>query len=229
MTKIFATAIASAVLFLSGCAAPPQQPVGLSKDLMTSKPSIGVGMTSLPTVDTQFPGAGCLLCLAAASIANRSLTTHVQTLPSDDAATLKDSVAKLLMAKGMNARVIDEPLKLKDLPNANGSGVNQARQDFKGLKAKYNVDKLLVIDITAMGVWRNFSGYIPTGDPKAIIKGSGYIVNLDNNALDWYVPLDIQKSAEQTWDEPPKFPGLTNAYFQALEAGKDALTKPFEQ
>jgi len=35
------------------------------------------------------------------------------------------------------------------------------------------------------------------------------------------------KSAEARWDEPPKHPGLTKAYFQALEVGKETLTKPF--
>jgi hypothetical protein len=31
------------------------------------------------------------------------------------------------------------------------------------------------------------------------------------------------KSAESTWDEAPTFPGLTNAYYQALELAKDAF------
>ena len=29
------------------------------------------------------------------------------------------------------------------------------------------------------------------------------------------------------WDEAPNFPGLTNAYFQAIETAKNGLLKPF--
>ena len=104
-----------------------------------------------------------------------------------------------------------------------------AAKDFSSLKSQLNVDRLLVIDINALGALRTYSAYIPTSDPKAVLRGTGYIVNLSNNALDWYLPVNILKSAEQSWDEPPKFPGLTNAYFQAIEVGKDTFKQPFQQ
>jgi hypothetical protein len=53
------------------------------------------------------------------------------------------------------------------------------------------------------------------------------VVNLKTNAYEWFMPVNILKSAEQKWDEPPKYPGLTNAYFQALELGRDSFLKPF--
>jgi len=226
----FAIALVAVTALLGGCASAPQLPVPVSKELLASKTTtVGVVMTPLPKVDTEFPGAGCLLCLAAASMTNNSLTTHVKTLTHEDLPKLKNDVAKLLTAKGMAASVIDEPLDVKNLPSFSAKEPNFASKDFSSLKAKYKVDKLLVIDITALGAWRNYSAYIPTGDPKAVVKGTGYIVNLNNNALEWYQPIDVQKSAEQKWDEPPKFPGITNAYYQALEIGKDTITKPFAQ
>lgn len=228
-TAVLIATLALAAL-VSGCASPPQPPVAVSEALMSSKTTkVGVAMAPLPKVDTEFPGAGCLLCLATASLANQSLTAHVQTLPHEDLPALKGALAKLLATKGLDARVIDEPLLLKDLPSSGATQPNVAQRDHTALKAKYKVDKLLVIDITAMGAWRNYASYIPTGDPQAVFKGTGYIVDLANNALDWYQPVDIRRSADQKWDEPPKFPGLTNAYFQALEDGKDAFTQPFRR
>jgi len=53
------------------------------------------------------------------------------------------------------------------------------------------------------------------------------MVDLTSNAYDWYMPLNVLKSADGRWDEPPKFPGLTNAYFQALEESKDQLLRPW--
>jgi len=224
----FAAILAVAAALLTGCAVAPQQPLSISKDFTgASTTKVGVVMSTLPKVDTEFPGAGCLLCLAAASVANQSLTKHVQTLTAEDLPKLKNDIARLLEAKGMQVRVIDEPLDLKQIPKYDGKEPNTARQDFRGLKNRYQVDKLVVIDIAALGAWRNYSAYIPTGDPKAVLKGSGYIVNLSTNMLEWYLPVNVQKGTDQNWDEPPKFPGLTNAYFEAIEQGKDAFSKPF--
>lgn len=230
MKSLFAAVLVTVSAVLAGCATAPQTPVSLKPEVLTAKTTkVGVAMTALPKVDTQFPGASCLLCLAAASLTNQSLTAHVQTLKHEDLAQLKTDLAKVMRDKGMDATVIDEPLDVAKLPSFTSKEPNFARQDFTSLKAKYGVDKLVVIQITALGAWRNYSAYIPTEDPKAVFMGTGYMVNLADNALDWYMPINLRKSADQKWDEPPKFPGLTNAYYQVLELGKDAVTKPFTQ
>ncbi len=224
----FAIVLACIGLFLGGCATKPQLPVALESEAISTKAGkIGVAMTALPKVDTQFPGAGCLLCLAAANIANSTLSTHTQTLTHEDLPKLKNQIADILRKKGAEVVLIEEALIVADLPSSKGEAPNLARQDFSSIQKKYNIDKLVVINVAAIGVWRNYAAYIPNGDPKGTLKGAGYMVNLKNNVYEWYLPVDINKSADGTWDEPPKFPGLTNAYFQALELAKDAFLKPF--
>ena len=73
---------------------------------------------------------------------------------------------------------------------------------------------------------RPYSAYVPTGEPKAIVSGSVYLVNLSTNTYEWLMPFSVDKSAEGAWDEPPKFPGLTNAYFQVLEMVADRIQSP---
>jgi len=81
-----------------------------------------------------------------------------------------------------------------------------------------------------VGVERSYSSYIPNGSPHAYLTGKGYLVNLSNNTYEWYRPVRIVRGAEgDKWDEPPKFPGLTNAYFQVLEMSKDEFVKPFTE
>jgi hypothetical protein len=216
------------VAFLGGCADAPQKPIPLNAAAVSTKNQrIGVGMTALPKVDTSFPGAGCLLCLAAASIANSALTTHTQTLPYEDIPRLKNDVAELLRKHGADATVIPDVLDISGLPDNSVKGPNVAKKDFSSLRKKYNIDKLVVINIAMLGMERAYSSYIPTSDPKSIFRGTGYMVDLNNNAYTWYLPVQVTKSADGKWDEPPKFPGLTNAYFQALEIGKDDFLKPF--
>lgn len=229
MNTRLAAVLLSASLFLVGCATPPQPPLSVRSEALAAKPKMGVAMSPLPKVDTEFPGAGCLLCLAAASMANQSLTAYVKTLSGEDLKQVKNDLADRLRAKGLDVVVIDEPVDLTKLPEVSTVQTNFARRDFSSLKAKYRVDKLVVVDVTALGVHRTYSSYIPTSAPKAVLQGASFIVDLTSNALDWYLPVSVRKAADANWDEPPKFPGLTNAFYQAIEQGKDAMVKPFEQ
>ncbi|HYC47449.1 MAG TPA: hypothetical protein VED01_18400 [Burkholderiales bacterium] len=220
-------AAAAAALILSACATPPQAPISLADVRISSPARIGVAMTALPKVDTSFPGAGCLLCMAAASVANSSLTSHARTLPYEDLPQLKQQIAERLRKKNAHVVIINEPIDLSALSSVSSPGVGMSRKDFSSFAGKYQIDKLVVIDIRTLGFVRTYSAYIPTAEPKGVFEGTGYLVNLKNHHYEWYVPVNIMRSAGGKWDEPPKFPGLTNAYFQALESGKDSFLKPF--
>lgn len=226
--RLFAATMAS-LLLLAGCASPPQLPVTLSKTALQSQGNrIGVAMSAPAKADTNFPGAACLLCLAAASVANSSLTTHTQALPVDDLLRLKADVAETLRKKGQVVTVIDQPVKLGDLPKLDAAP-NKSRIDFSSLRSKYGIDKLLVIDIDELGMTRSYASYIPTGDPQGVVNGVGYLVNLADNSYEWYLPLRQVKSAAGKWDEAPSFPGLTNAYFQAVEGTRDSVLQPLAE
>ena len=220
--------LASIAIGLGGCVTPPQAPVPLAEGSLNSQTGrLGVAMTALPKVDTEFPGAACLLCMATAATANSSLTAHANTLPYEDLPKLKNVVADLIRGKKVDVLVIPENLKVDQLSDYRTAGPNTAKKDFSSLKLKYKIDKLLVIDITALGFTRTYSAYIPTSDPKSLLRGAGYMVNLSNNTYEWYLPVVVSKGADRNWDEPPKFPALTNAYFQGLELGKDRFLEPF--
>jgi hypothetical protein len=220
---------AVALSIFSGCATRVQPAVPLAPSSMTTHGTrIGVVMTPLPKVDTSLPGASCLLCLMAANIANSSLTTHAKTLPYEDLPKLKEAIAEMVRKRGAEPVIIDEPLRLDDLPKATAAGDNRATRDFSALQKKYQLDKLLLIDFTQLGFERSYSAYVPTSDPKGVLRGSGSLIDLKTQSLDWYQPVIQMRSAEGAWDEPPKFPGLTNAYFQVIELGKDQLLGPLK-
>lgn len=216
------------IVFVSGCASR-QLPVSLLPDSVSSPSRIGIAVTPLPGADTDFPGAGCLLCLAAASIANSSLTTHTKTLSNEDLAKIRDEFALAIRKKGATPVMLSEPLIFEKLPKSDRSGVNVARLDFTQLSKELSIDKLLVVQISALGMTRTYANYFPTSAPRGYVKGISYLVNLTTNAYEWYLPFMTQRAADGKWDEPPNFPGLTNAYFQAIETTKDNLLKPFTE
>jgi hypothetical protein len=217
------------LVVLGACRTTPQAQVSMTAGTLVRGSRVGVAMTKMPKVDTQFPGAGCLLCLAAAATANMSLTAYTHTLTCEDLPKLKDTVADLVRKNGggVEVIVIAEDLDIDHLKKFEGTGTNVATKNYGPLKDKYKVDKLVVIDITELGIVRNYNAYFSTGDPKAELHGALSMVNLSNNVYELYVPLLVQKSADGPWDEAPKFPGLTNAYYQVLELSKDAILSPF--
>lgn len=219
----------AAVLALTGCAGTPQSEVALAPGSLSAQSGrVGVAMTTIPKVDTMFPGADCLLCLAAASIANASLTSYAQTLPTDDLAKLKLEVADLVRKKGANVMLIDESINLESLPDWNTAAPNIAKKDFTSLKKKYAVDKLLLMEVSSVNIRRNYASYFPTGEPYVILQGAGYLVNLNNNSYEWYTWVHKMKNGDGKWDEPPSYPGLTNTYYQVIEMSRDAYLKPFK-
>jgi len=230
MRLSFMPIVALGLAILGGCAStPPQQPMTMQATALKAEAGrVGVAMSNVPKVDTQFPGAGCLLCMAAASAMNSSLTDHVRTLPPEDVPALKDRAASLIGAKGAKPVTIDAALDVSALPDFKSEVPNFARKDFRGLKDKHQIDKLLMIQINTIGMVRTYSAYIPTAEPKAVFNGTAYLVDLKTNALEWYHPFSVTKAADGAWDESPKFPRLTNAYFQALEMGKDEILRPLQ-
>lgn len=219
--------LAAAAVILTGCATPRQNSVSMGANTFAEKGlRVGVAMSKMPKVDTSFPGAGCLLCVAAASVANSSLTAHTQTLPADDLARLKTDIAEALKLKGQEPVVIEEAIVVGDLPKVSSTVPNAANRDYSSLKSKYKLDKLLVVELTEVGISRPYSAYVPTGEPKGVVRGVSYIVNLKDNSYEWYMHVMQQKGPQGPWDEAPKFPGLSNAYFQAVEEARESILKP---
>ncbi|UUZ52371.1 hypothetical protein LP419_22885 [Massilia sp. H-1] len=65
-------------------------------------------MTALPKVDTEFPGAYCLLCMVAASATNSTLTAYTRTLPYEELPQLKDQLGAVLSKRGATVTMIDK-------------------------------------------------------------------------------------------------------------------------
>lgn len=129
--------LTAAVIVLSGCAGTPQPNVELAPGVLSAQSGrLGIAMTTLPKVDTAFPGADCLLCLATASLANTTLSSYTQTLPTEDLTQLKQEVAVLIRKKGTDVTIIDESLSLENLAKWNTEAPNVAKKDFVSLKQK---------------------------------------------------------------------------------------------
>jgi hypothetical protein len=228
MIRIVTIAWVMAVAALTGCATKPQPPVQMKAEAIAPQARVGVALSALPKADTYLPGAGCLLCLAAASVANSSLTAHAKTLPSDDLAALKAQIVETLKQRGVEAVAIDGDFDVSKFPER-ASQPGQADRDFARLRDQYKIDRLLLISFDGIGFQRTYASYFPTSDPLAWVKANGAVVDLRSGAYDWLKPVEVLKPSSGKWDEPPKFPGLTNAYYEAIELAKEQLLQPLQK
>lgn len=215
------------VLILGGCATTPQQPISLAEGAIIDTSTVGIVVSPIPKTQTAYPGAGCLLCLATASAMNSSLSDHISTLSAEDLKQVSIILHENLEKMGHQPVLIEEPFDVQGLEKLDSKEPDTAKFNFSRYGERYDVDFLLVIQLDFVGVQRNYASYIPKGDPQAVVMGVAYMVNLENHQYLWYKPLQIFQSAEGEWDEPPAFPGMTNAFYQALERAIDAVNEPF--
>lgn len=212
------------IVFLSGCAGIPQAPVEPDQTFWQQPGKrVGLIVSEVPEPNVYLPGASCLLCLAAAEVANSSLSKHTETLSIDDIKILNSDVSELLQSKDIDVVEITQGFNLRKLPKHKSETPNSAKRDFSSFAEKYNISHLLILELNAVGMQRTYSSYIPTSDPKGYFNALGYLVDLSTNTYQWYRPVLVLKAASDEWDESPNFPALTNAYYQAIAEGKEII------
>jgi hypothetical protein len=221
--------IALVAILLTACRTAPPPSIFLRADTLSPQSGrVGVIVTSAK-VDTAFPGAACLLCLAVANTANSALTKHAHAMNNQDVLKMKDDIAGVLRKKGIEVSVLADELNEKTLKDNTSQAGAAAKKDYRPLKEKYHVEHLVHLDVGSLGFERNYSSYIARGDSVASLQGLITVVNLSNNEYELYQQISVTKVADGAWDEPPDFPGLTNAYYTAVESAREQVLRYFDQ
>lgn len=224
-----------AVLFtlslLAGCAGTPQQPVFYNADAIKPNKVIGVSKISIVEPNLALPGASCLLCIAAARAMNSDLTAYSKTLDTSDLKSLPEEVVALLKNKNQEVKFIESKIDLSKLgknSSRNKEDATSTKYDFSPLKDEYGVDQMLFVRFYQIGTNRAYGSYIPKGPAQASVQGIVYMVDLNTNQYIWYRPIEMFLAAQGQWDNGPKFPELTNAYYQLVEKVRDLILTPFK-
>jgi hypothetical protein len=222
--------IALTAISLAACRTAPPPAIFLhANTLGPQNGTVGIAVVSAK-VDTSFPGAGCLLCLAVASGANSSLTKHAHAMSNQDVLKIKDDIAEALRKKGIEVSILADELNEKTLrDNASPAGAAAPKKDYRPLKVKYHVEHLVYLDVNSLGFERNYSAYVARGDAVASLQGLITVVNLSSNEYELYQQISVIKVAEGPWDEAPDYPGLTNAYYSAVESAREQVRRYFDQ
>ena len=186
-------------------------------------------MSNIPELDVHLPGANCLLCVAAAELANTKLSNHTKTLDHDNYPQILTTLSQLIEENGAEGVIINTPLNVKNLKKIKSKTPNTAKYDYSAVAEDKDLTHLLVLNVYALGFHREYSNYFPLSEPKAYLSGTSFLVNLQTNTYEWYTPLEFKKSVGDNWKEPPTFPGLTNAFYHVLASSKSAILEPLKK
>jgi hypothetical protein len=147
--------MAASTTFLGGCVTPTP-PAGYLDTRALQAARVGVAMAPLPKVEMRVQGmfAECPPCLGISVIFSPALTANVRSLPYEELPEMKQRIAGLLRAKGVNASVIEEAVNVQGLPEFIADDPNIPRKDYTPLRKKYSVDKLLIVHVRTLGVLR---------------------------------------------------------------------------
>jgi hypothetical protein len=223
-----------AVLFFAGCAIAPQKPVAITDTYWEQQDQrIGVYVQPIEAPQLYLEGDVRLLDYAVISAVMSSVKSHFSGLDTTDYEFLREDINNHFSQEGKLVKLISEDITLEDLPSFNDPNAKDelhfSRTDYSQLKNKLEVDQLLIIKAKRVGLARPYASIMPMADPRAIFEIEGELVDLSNNQLLWYSTISHANFSTGDWDEPPTYPGLTNAFYTTLEAAKQEVMTHFQR
>ncbi len=219
--KIFVL-VAALSLGIVGCA-PTITPIPIESDFWAgTTANIGVVMLPAPPVAASFPGADCLLCMMTAQAANGGLARHVATLNDDELKDFPQQIVAALRKKQIQAIAVEDVTPLKEMEKIQPTDENGADRDF-GIYRDQGFTHVVLVDIGALGVARNYAAYVPTGDPFGVMSGSVALIDVANNKFEMRMVINSTYTTGGNWNDPPSYPSVTNSFYAAIEQGKEMV------
>src|SRR5471030_1638856 len=223
--RIRAAITVLACLILTGCA-HVQPPVPLDPQFWAAKETtIGVAITVMPEPELAVTGHQGILGYVINRGVNSRLIDAVEKWQVSSLNTLPDVIVAKLQAKGYKARRIYEPVDLSAYKET-GFREGYMDHDMSAIKARYGVDRLLLLNVFTVGATRSYYVYIPLSVPKAQVSGQGMLIDLSDNKLMWFQPFATVLAAHGEWDEPT-YSSLSKAFYQAVDSSRQQMITPF--
>jgi hypothetical protein len=211
------------LLSVIGCATT-QKPIPFSSTVFNENKKIGIVYTAVPKATTSYTGSIGLLDYAVISAANEGLDSYLATLTFPEYDQFQSALAESLTSKGINLIEIKEPITREKAKNLKRPSEGKSKNDFSEYKSEYDLDMLILIDLTAIGTTRSYYGFLPTSEPLAHSSVVGQLIDLESNQLHWYSSTVNIKTIPTPWDEADaSYPNLTTSVYQSLDEAFETI------
>lgn len=204
----------------------------LGKDVFDNPDvKIGVALVEFPQAGAHKAGSQGLLDVAINSALAAEMAAYLKSTDLSGFIPVKNKIAAKLEEKGAQAVLIEEMIKMDDLPKIVNQESKTKRTDYSYFKEKYDVDYIVLVDIVAVGTSRKYYGFIPLGSPKGYCLAHGIMKDTSNNKTKWEYTTNYKKSVVKVdgeWDAPPDYPDLTVAVQKAITKAVEELSANFK-
>ena len=212
-------------IFLSGCAS---NMVSLKPEFWQKKDRrIGVAIAPLPAGGTYKTGSQGLLEVAIVDAVNSDMDKYLKNLEVEGFKNARNTFAKKLIERGMNAKVIEQDIDLTNFASAE-KDANTGKTTYKALADKHGIDVIVLLKINRIGTIRKYWSVIPLSSPRALFEVGGEMIDLGTGEQLWNIGMKEEEAQTEIigdWDQPPDYKNITVALKDGMKTGIDFLTK----
>ena len=173
-------------------------------------------MTKPPTPAVYKVGQQGLVDIAINAAMNKKLSSHLKTI---EAGWYYHSLPDAFESKLKKNHFAIARYDLQETVGKN---------DYARLLGTTGSDLLLLIKLKAIGVERDYFGFIPTSDPKGYCALEGQLIDVkNNNKVIWRYETSLAQPVEGPWKQPPAYPNLTRSIETATQVVQKELIDSF--
>lgn len=216
------TAVLSAVELLAGCATSPApvEAIVLPASFWQNKQGkIGVALVEAPRGTVHMYGPRDALDRAIATKADSQFINYLHTVRPGAFNQLAEGFSAGLRKRGYTVEVIAQPVESTWYATLQTKApTNKVEADLAPDRAKYGVDRLLLLSVDRFGAYRDYFVFVPTAAPMAIFQVEGKLVDLASNEMLWRATMASKQNVipiEGDWNQPPDYPNVTLAIRRA--------------
>ena len=211
------------LLTMVGCANKFEN-IELCDSVLKKPSSVVIIQNNTPVPQFHKTGGQGLLDVAINNMMTNSAAERVAEI--DTQAVINERYIKPFAAafrnKSFSVSQHLEPLDFTKLSAYQGDCDTCAALDFTAInRGTGNAEMALVLETHAVGVIRDYYGFIPTSSPQGYAKVTVYLVCLKDNSVLGRYHVEAKANVDGNWDTPPDYIELAEASRVALASALD--------
>jgi len=197
-----------------GCAQQPRN-VQLSENFWQNKnQKIAIASFKAPKPQVRTVGAQGLLDLAVNTTMNSGMNTFLKRTDLTWYKEINSSFAN---------RLKEHTIKTSVLPQE----FEHDKKSRELLLSQVEADKVLTLELRAIGARREYYSIIPKGAPEAFCVLVGELIDPKDKKVWWHHEVVIVQPVQGAWDQGPNYPNFTNALNVAVNEAKQEILDSF--
>lgn len=203
------------LITLTGCAGPRN--IQLSEEFwQTKNQNITIATFKTPEPQVHVKGEQGLVDLAINSAMNNNMNKALKRTDLSWYSNLYSRFVERFKTHKINSSIVSRQ-------------VEPGKKNYEMLLTQANAegDKLLTLELRAVGARRTYCGFIPTGAPEAYCVVVGELIDPKDKKVWWHHATEIITPVKGPWDQSPHYPNFANALDIAMHEAKQEIVDSF--